>query len=61
MWRQKSRVQWLKEGDDNTRFFHNIANVQKAVNGIHNLRMGDDRVEDAEGIKRHVEDFFRNL
>lgn len=31
------------------------------MNDIHSLRMGDERVEDAEGIKRQVEDFFKNL
>lgn len=28
-WRPKSRIQWLKQGDNNTRFFNNFANGRK--------------------------------
>jgi hypothetical protein len=34
MWRQRSRIQWLAEGDKNTRFFHMWASQQRKKNRI---------------------------
>ena len=38
MWHQRSRVQWLQCGDQNTRFFHGTATCRKRQNFIKGLR-----------------------
>jgi len=37
-WRQKSRVQWLKEGDRNTRFFHRSTLEHRYHNKISTIK-----------------------
>lgn len=63
MWCQKSRVQWLREGDQNTNFFHKMASVRRAINGIQSLQIGGVCVwvKDAEYLKAHVEEYFKSL
>jgi len=37
-WRKKSKVQWLKEGERNTRFFHRSTMVNRAHNRISSIK-----------------------
>lgn len=37
----KSQTVWLREGDRNTRFFHNMANARRKVNKISKLKRDD--------------------
>lgn len=60
MWRQKSKVQLLKEGDQNTKFFHKMASIRRSINHIHCLKIGDRTVENVDEIKTRLENFFMN-
>ena len=40
-WRQKSRVFWLKEGNNNTKFFHKMANSNRRRNYMKTVEVDD--------------------
>lgn len=42
MWRQQARLDWLQDGDNNTKFFHSVASNRRKQNHI-------DRIQDATG------------
>lgn len=61
-WRQKSRIRWLEEGDQNSSFFHRSVVARSAVNGIKRLRLEDDSIitEHAD-IKAACVEYYTNL
>jgi len=47
LWRQRSKALWLKEGDQNTRYFHRKASQRKKRNEI--IRLKDNVVAWKDG------------
>ena len=60
-WAQNSRIQWLKLGDRNTRFFHICASVRRSRNNISSLLIHDKKIEDPNTIKDEAVKYFKNL
>ncbi len=59
-WRQRSRVQWLRAGDSNTKFFHRRANGRRCTNRITCISDGSSSLSGQAAISEHLFTFFRN-
>ena len=61
-YKQKARVQWLKEGDQNTSYFFKAMNNRRNRKKILSLkRMDGTTAETEEEIKREAINFFQHL
>lgn len=58
-WRQSSRILWLKEGDNNTKFFHNSANSHKRSNHIDQLEVEGKTITEPDRVMRKLSSFMR--
>lgn len=60
-WAQKSHERWILEGDQNTAYFHRVANGRRRKNTIFSWKHGDDVIEDTDNILQHATEFYKNL
>jgi hypothetical protein len=60
-WHQKSRIQWCKLGDKNTRFFHLAATTRQKKNQLACLEVDGQILSKPIDVKLAVFNFFCNL
>ena len=60
-WRQKSRALFVKEGDNNTQFFHRLANSHRNANQIKRIEMDGVLYEDESDIHSQLVLFYQGL
>jgi hypothetical protein len=60
-WKDKSRVQWLIEGDRNTSYFHRLTKIRHATNKISRLQRDGNFLESNEEIEQHALSYFQDL
>ena len=60
-WRQKSRALFVKEGDNNPRFFHRLANSHRKANQIKRIEVDGVLYEDEFDVRFQIVLFYQGL
>ena len=60
-WRQKSRMLYIKEGDNNTKFFHKMANSRRRHNHISMLEVNGVIYKDESEMANQAVQFYKKL
>ena len=58
-WRQKSRMLCIKEGDNNTKFFHKMANSHRRHNHLRTLEVDGVVFEEESEVIAQVVQFYK--
>ena len=60
-WREKSRCRWLKDGDQNTSYFHKQDEARKNFKTVQEIHTHDSVIHDFEAIKVEASRYFSEL
>jgi hypothetical protein len=60
-WRQRSHAKWLLHGDQNSSYFHKIANGSKCKNTVQSLNNEGVLIEGTENLLKHATAYYKTL
>jgi mannosylglycoprotein endo-beta-mannosidase len=60
-WYQRSKSQFILEGDSNTKYFHSVANGRHRKKRIHSLVQDEGTIEGHEQLKSYITNYYKNL
>jgi hypothetical protein len=60
-WYQRSKAQFILEGDSNMRYFHGIANGRHRKKRIHSLVQDEGLIEGHEQLKSYITNYYKGL
>ena len=60
-WYQRSKAQFILEGDSNTRYFHSLANGRHRKKLIYSLNQDEGMIEGHDQLKSYITRYYKNL
>jgi hypothetical protein len=60
-WYQRSKAQFILEGDSNTRYFRSIANGRHRKKRIHSLVQEEGTIEGHQQLKLYITNYYKSL
>jgi hypothetical protein len=60
-WFERSSKKWLLEGDNNTAYFHRIANGRKGKNTMYSLKKDDVNIQGTTDLLEHASEYYKGL
>jgi hypothetical protein len=60
-WYQRSKSQFILEGDANTRYFHSVANGRHRKKLIHSLIQDEGTIEGHKNLKSYITNYYKGL
>jgi hypothetical protein len=58
-WFRRSSEKWLLEGDNNTAYFHRVANGRRRKNTMYSLKKDDIHIQGTADLLVHATEYYK--